>query len=72
MIELADGIWISPEHVSMIKAAGDDKCVLWTVGQSALDGHVLEYSASEVAEVINDYFDDTEDDEDNEDDQEEE
>jgi hypothetical protein len=56
MIELADGIFISPEHVSMIKSAGEDKCVLYTVGQSALDGHILDYPASQVAEVINDYL----------------
>jgi hypothetical protein len=54
MIELADGLWVAPEHVSVIKSAGDNSCVLWTVGQSALDGHVLLYAAGEVAEAIND------------------
>ena len=53
MIEIAEGLWIAPEHVSLIKATDDDRCVLWTVGQSALEGHVLEYPAGEVAEVIN-------------------
>jgi hypothetical protein len=56
MIELADGIFVAPEHVAMIKAAGENQCVLWFLGQSALDGFVLDYPASQVAEVINDYL----------------
>lgn len=54
MIEIVEGLWVSPEHVALIKAVGDNLCVLYTIGQSALDGHVLEYPASEVAEAIND------------------
>ncbi len=53
MIEIVEGLWVAPEHVALIKATDDDKCVLWTVGQSALDGHILEHPAEEVAEVIN-------------------
>lgn len=71
MIELADGIWIAPEHVSMIKSAGENQCVLWTVGQSALDGHVLPYAASEVAEAIDEYFNETMDEEEDDDQDEE-
>ena len=58
MIEIIEGLWVAPEHVALIKSGGDNSCILYTVGQSALDGHVLEYPASEVAEVINDYFED--------------
>jgi competence transcription factor ComK len=67
VIELAEGVWIAPEHVTMVKAAGDDKCQIYFVGQSALEGFTLPYAASEVAEAIDDSFcddgdDDVEDD----------
>ena len=67
MIELVEGVWIAPEHVTMVKDAGDDKCLIYFVGQSALEGFTLPYAASEVAEAIDDSFcddgdDDVEDD----------
>ncbi len=58
MIEIIEGLWVAPEHVALIKACGDNSCIMYTVGQSALEGHVLEYPADQVAEVINDYFED--------------
>jgi len=71
VIELAEGVWIAPEHVTMVKEAGEDKCLIYFVGQSALDGHLLPYPASEVAEVIEDSFcDDGEDVEDEPDEEE--
>jgi hypothetical protein len=54
MIELAEGIFIAPEHVTMIKSTGENECLLYFVGEDALGGHVLPYSASEVSEVVND------------------
>ena len=60
MIEIAEGLWIAPEHVTMVKDAGDDKCLIYFVGQSALDGHVLPYAASEVAEVVNEALENVE------------
>lgn len=53
--------WLIPEDVTMVKAAGDDKCLIYFVGQSALEGFTLPYAASEVAEVIEDSFCDDED-----------
>lgn len=61
MIELVEGVWIAPEHVTMVKDAGDDKCLIYFVGQSALEGFTLPYAASEVAEVIEESFFDDED-----------
>ena len=60
MIELAEGIWINSEAVTMIKAIDEKSCALWVTGQSALDGFVLEYPAGEVAEVINDALENVE------------
>ena len=68
MIELSDGIYIAPEHVTVIKHIDDEQCLLFTVGQSALEGHVLPYSAADVAEAVNDYLDGDEGDAEDEDD----
>jgi hypothetical protein len=54
MIEILQGVWLDPWSVTVIKKIDDDSCALWTTGQSALEGFVLEYSAAEVAEAIND------------------
>jgi hypothetical protein len=56
VIELAEGVWIAPEHVTMVKEAGEDKCLIYFVGQSTLEGFALPYPASEVAEAIEDSF----------------
>jgi coenzyme F420-reducing hydrogenase gamma subunit len=60
VIELAEGVWIAPEHVAMIKKIDENQCLLFTVGQSALEGHVMPYAGREVAEAINDYWDEEE------------
>jgi len=55
MIELADGIFIAPEHVVAVKKIDDGQCALFFIGQSAVDGgFLLPYSAEEVSEAIND------------------
>ena len=54
-----------------IKKIDENQCLLYTVGQSALDGHVLPYAASEVAEVVNDALENVEYEEDDDEDQEE-
>jgi len=58
VIELADGFWIAPEHITFIKRIDDNKCLMYFVGQSSLEGHVLPFEAGEVAEVVNEYFSD--------------
>jgi len=56
MIELEDGIYIAAEHVAMVKKVDEDKCLIFFVGQSAMEGFALPYAASEVAEAIEDSF----------------
>jgi hypothetical protein len=64
VIELAEGVWIDPWSVTMIKKIDDGKCALWTTGQSALEGFILDYSAEQVAEVVNDARNECEEEED--------
>lgn len=59
MIELAEGIWIDPFSVAVIKSADEGSCVLWTRGQSALDGHIIPYSGEDVSQAINDALEDS-------------
>ena len=54
MIEILEGVWLNPHSVTVIKAISENKCALWVRGQSAMDGFVFEYPASEVAEAVND------------------
>lgn len=63
MIEIIEGIWLDPWSVTMIKRISDGKCALWTTGQSALEGFVLDYDADEVAEAINDARNDSDEEE---------
>jgi hypothetical protein len=84
LIQLADGLFVNPDAITVIKATDVDTCALFTAGQSAIDGgfHVP-YGAAEVAEHINDacaedgyddddeLIDDDDDDEKEEDDEEE-
>lgn len=55
MIELADGVFIAPEHVTMIQSISKEQCIVFFVGEGALEGHVIDYPAEEVVEVVNDY-----------------
>ena len=52
MIEILEGVWLNPHSVTVIKAISENKCALWVRGQSAMDGFVFEYPASEVAQAI--------------------
>ena len=52
--EIVDGVWLDPWSVTMVKKIDDSKCSLWLTGQSALEGHVLDYPAEEVVQAIND------------------
>lgn len=53
MIEIADGVFVDPELIAVVKAVGKDKCAIFTPGQSAIDGgFLLDRPAVEVAEGI--------------------
>lgn len=56
MIEITDGTWVSPENITLIKTIDKDTCLVFFLGQSALDGHVIDYPAEEVVELVNDYI----------------
>jgi hypothetical protein len=66
VIELIEGQWFNPDEIVSVKAIGKDKCILWTSGQPATEGHVLDYSADEVVEAIESCYVDDEDVEDEE------
>ena len=61
MIELVEGQWFNPDEIVSVKSIGKDKCILWTTGQPATEGHVLEYSAEEVVDAIESCYDDEND-----------
>jgi hypothetical protein len=61
MIELVEGQWFNPDEIVSVKSIGKDKCILWTTGQPATEGHILEYDAAEVVEAIEDCYNDDED-----------
>jgi hypothetical protein len=56
MIEIVEGHWFNPDQIVSVKATGKDKCILWTAGQAATEGHVLDYSAEEVVQAIEDCY----------------
>lgn len=62
MIELAEGLWIDPFSVTMVKRISENRCVLFTRGQPGTDGHVLDYGAEEVVEAIEDALNEVEED----------
>jgi hypothetical protein len=62
MIELVEGQWFNPDEIVSVKSIGKDKCILWTTGQPATEGHVLEYSAEEVVDAIESCYDDGDED----------
>jgi len=57
VIELVEGVFVTPEHVALVRKTDQGKCVLYTVGQGALDGHAIPYEAEDVVEAINDALD---------------
>ena len=56
MIELIEGHWFNPDEIVSVKSIAKDRCILWTSGQPATEGHILEYDAAEVVEAIEDSF----------------
>ena len=62
MIEIIEGHWFNPDEIVSVKAIGKDKCILWTTGQPATEGHVLDYSAEEVVDAIEICYDDGDED----------
>lgn len=47
-----DDIYFAPQHVTLVRGKGKNKCVLFFVGQSALEGHVVNYPAKKIEEAI--------------------
>jgi hypothetical protein len=66
VIELIEGHWFNPDEIVSVKSIAKDRCILWTTGQPATEGFVLEYEASEVAEAVNDAREGTEDEDEDE------
>ena len=62
MIELIEGHWFNPDQIVAVKATGENKCVLWTVGQAATEGHDIPYAAEEVVDAIESCCDDGDED----------
>jgi hypothetical protein len=60
MIEIVEGQWFNVDAIVSVKAIGKDRCILWTTGQPATEGHILEYSAEEVVDAIESCYDDGE------------
>ena len=58
MIELVEGMWFNPDEIVSVKSIAKDRCILWTTGQPATEGHVLEYSAEQVVDAIESCYDD--------------
>jgi hypothetical protein len=62
VIELIEGHWFNPDEIVSVKSIAKDRCILWTTGQPATEGHVLEYSAEEVVDAIESCYDDGDED----------
>jgi hypothetical protein len=60
MIELVEGHWFNVDQIVSVKSIGKDKCILWTAGQPATEGHVLDYSAEDVVDSIESCYADEE------------
>ncbi len=52
MIEIEEDTFIAPAMVTMVKASGKRKALLYFVGQSALEGFVVNRNALELAQEI--------------------
>lgn len=64
LIHLAPGVYVNPDAVTVVKEISEKKCSLWVTGQAAPDGFVLEYSAEEVVQALDDVEDLYEEDDD--------
>lgn len=60
MIELVEGMWFNVDQIVAVKSIGKDKCVLYTTGQPATEGHILNYSAEDVIDSIESCYADEE------------
>jgi len=52
LVGITEDLFVNPWKVTVVKAAGEGKCVLYVSGQSALDGFVVNRDALEVATDI--------------------
>ncbi len=60
MIEIADGVFVQPSLVALVREVGDNKCALFTAGQSATDGgFLIDKDAVDVAEKLDDALDES-------------
>ena len=70
-VQVTDDIFLDPEAVMMIKAIDKEKCLVFLNGQSALEGHIIEREAldlaTELIEEMNDSDEKSDDEEDDED-----
>jgi len=63
LIELAEGFYVDPEFVAVVKATGKDTCALFIPGQSAVDGgFTIDYPAYRVVRILNEEPDDDDED----------
>ncbi len=59
LVQITDNLWVRPEHVAAVKHVGDEKCAVFMVGQSAVDGNFLvERNAEELVEELDDAMED--------------
>lgn len=54
LIEIVENLWLDPFEVKLVRANGENKCTLWITGEGYMEGHPLDYPASEVVEAVND------------------
>lgn len=55
LIEVTEGLYILPHHVSAVRMVDEDSCTVWLGGQSAVtDGFLVNRPAEEIADEIND------------------
>lgn len=60
LIEIDDGMAVLPQKVVVLKRA-DDKCVIWTAGQSAVDeGFLVDRDYDELLDEMNEALEDDE------------
>ena len=53
MIEMMKDDFVAPEEIARVKKIDDDTCNVWLAGQSALEPAVVDCSAREFANAVN-------------------
>ena len=53
LIEISDGFAVLPRHVAVVKRGEEGQSVLFTVGQSALEGFVVDRPFEDVFDEVN-------------------